>query len=272
MLLRAHDIIGRKIDGADAEVGKVKDIFFDETTWDVRYLVVDTGGWLESRELLLAPVSLRGFELPGRHVTTHLTRQQVEDSPPVVSDMPLSRAYEERLHAHYGWSPYWTLPMTGAVPGLYTYPPMGEVGAAPGAPGSDTLPKEVEDALQKRIDDADRQLRSFKDVKGSRIEATDGEIGHVSDALLDPSSWRLTHFIVDTRSWLPGRQVVVDRGVVRAIRWEDSHVVVALTKEQIKGAPEYDERMTLDDTYKTSLSSYYRRSMEDAGLGGGHAF
>jgi hypothetical protein len=46
MLIKAKTLKGYKLDSKDGEVGKVKDFYFDDKHWTIRYLVADTGNWL----------------------------------------------------------------------------------------------------------------------------------------------------------------------------------------------------------------------------------
>src|SRR6185312_6880682 len=107
MLYKARDILGCAVDASDCQVGRIKDLYFDDQTWNLRYVVVETGSWLNSREVLLAPAALSGADPVAGVFSTRLTCEEVKESPPVTSDMPVSRQYEERLHDYYGWMPYW---------------------------------------------------------------------------------------------------------------------------------------------------------------------
>lgn len=235
----AQDLIGRHLAGTDGDVGKVKDLFFDDDGWTVRYLVVDTGSWLASREVLISPVSITRDDQDG-DIQVRLDRRQVEQSPPVLSDAPVSRLYEEQLHNYYGWPYYWGGTAFGG-PGLYMYPPIGDVGIYPTAaarePRADTLAREERQAMEQRLADADPHLRSCKEVRGYSIHAADGEIGHVDDFVIDERAWVVSHLVVDTRNWLPGKRVTLETKVVAHIDWNLGEVCVGLTKAEIKDAP-----------------------------------
>lgn len=49
----AKDLIGHAIHATDGDIGKVVDLYFDDERWAIRYLVVDTGGWLTGRKVLI---------------------------------------------------------------------------------------------------------------------------------------------------------------------------------------------------------------------------
>jgi len=92
------------------------------------------------------------------------------------------------------------------------------------------------------------------DIVGFSVEAIDGSIGKVDEATYDTGS---AYIVVDTGPWIFGKKVMLPAGVVQEVDEEDETVYVYRTKNQIKDAPEYDESLTQDETYRTSLGSYY---------------
>ena len=107
MLARYELLKKCKIHATDGEIGHVRDVYFDDHTWHVRYLVVDTGGWLSGRSVLLAPRVFQPADLNAKLLPTHLTREQIQHSPDIDTDKPVSRQHEELLHHYYGWPYYW---------------------------------------------------------------------------------------------------------------------------------------------------------------------
>ena len=55
MLTNASLIKGCTVAASDGHIGSVSDFLFDDSTWLVRWLVVDTGNWLSGRKVLLPP-------------------------------------------------------------------------------------------------------------------------------------------------------------------------------------------------------------------------
>ena len=125
MLWNASAIKGYAIEASDGDIGTVSDFLFDDATWLVRWLVVDTGNWLSGRKVLLPPSVLGRLYAKDRAFAVKLTIQQVKDSPEIDTDRPVSRQMESKVYDYYGWSPYW-----GS--GLY----MGGFGYAPAAMAS----------------------------------------------------------------------------------------------------------------------------------------
>ena len=107
MLWNASAIKGYAIAASDGRLGTVSDFLFDDASWLVRWLVVDTGNWLSGRKVLLPPSVLGSPIATGREFSVGLTMQQVKDSPDIDTDRPVSRQMEANVYDYYGWSPYW---------------------------------------------------------------------------------------------------------------------------------------------------------------------
>jgi sporulation protein YlmC with PRC-barrel domain len=251
VLLSVNDTLGYAIEATDGDVGKVSDVLFDDATSRVRYLVVDASGWLTDRHVLLPPAAF-GTLLPDRRsLPTALTRRQVKDSPPLESRQPVSRQHEEALYRYYGWMPYWQ----GAVPGVTGIPYWGGGAVAP-TPLADPIDREFADG---EIACADDGLRSAGQVIGSYVQATDGDIGHVEDLLIDEHDWTIRYLVIDTRNWWPGKQVLVAPDWLVRVDWAGRQIAVDLTRDQIKASPAYDPSQPLDRNYQERLYAHYGR-------------
>lgn len=253
MLFSINDTLGYRIHATDGEIGKVADLYFEDLSSRVRYVVVDTGGWLSSRKVLLAPPALGPLEPEERRIASPLTKEQIRSSPDVASDKPVSRQEEEALHRHYGWSPYWA-----GVTGYGLAPYWGGLGLAHTAlpKHQNRLEQEIAEAEAAR---ADPHLRSAREVIGYYVDAVDGEVGHVEDLLVEPDEWAIRFLVIDTRNWLPGRRVLVAPDWLRRVDWSEQKIVVDLTRHQIEAGPEYDPAMTVDRAYQEALYQHYAR-------------
>src|SRR5580658_7958663 len=107
MLWNTSAIDGYAIAASDGKLGTVSDFLFDDATWLVRWLVVDTGNWLSGRKVLLPPSVLGHLDPAREEFAVRLTMQQVKDSPDIDADRPVSRQMETNVYDYYGWSPYW---------------------------------------------------------------------------------------------------------------------------------------------------------------------
>ncbi|HEX6981095.1 MAG TPA: PRC-barrel domain-containing protein [Alphaproteobacteria bacterium] len=252
------DVRGASIRAEDGTIGTVDDVYFDDARWIIRYLVVDTGGWLSGRKVLIAPAALDRPDLLNREFPVTLTKAQVAGSPDIATDKPVSRQQEERLHAHYGWSPYWG---QGLIPGVPPTPfRQGPAYSGTADPLSMPGAGDVRAGGTSHDDTGgDPHLRSARAVTGHYIKAADGNIGHVEDFLADEDTWVVRYMIVDTRNWLPGKKVLVSPQWIEDISWADHTVRIDLTRAQVKAAPAYDPARPVDRAYEDRLFSFYGR-------------
>ena len=117
MLFKTKTLKGYKLDSLDGEFGEVKDFYFDDQHWAIRYLVANTGNWLTGRQVLISPYALVAAIKAEEHIAVDLTKKQIEDSPPLNSDKPVSRQFEESYYGFHGWPMYWGGPfMWGPYP------------------------------------------------------------------------------------------------------------------------------------------------------------
>jgi sporulation protein YlmC with PRC-barrel domain len=240
MLRKAKDLHGYAIAASDGELGKVHDIYFDDDDWIVRYVVVDTGGWLDGRLVLISPHAVTAANGEEKQLAVALTKEQVKESPGIETDLPFERQQEMKYRDYFGWPPYWS--------GVITPMPLLTEPGVAGAKREQQVPAESQTMTH---------LRSANAVSGYSIAANDGHIGHVEDFLIDDEAWSIRYLEVDTRNWLPGKRVLVAPDWVESVDWAQSAVVVKLTKDQIQSAPEYDDKTPVHREYEARLHDHY---------------
>jgi sporulation protein YlmC with PRC-barrel domain len=240
-----NSIVGYTISAKDGELGKVSEFYFDDHTWSIRYLVVDTGNWLSERKVLIPHSALGITDWKSRTFQVNLTMEQVRNSPDIETNKPVERQHEIELMNHYGLPLYWG-------DGFYT-DPIGMVSLTPIIVKKSV--KEEEKYAKKHHDNP--HLRSTKNVEGYHIHANDGDIGHVEDFIVDDEKWNVNFLIVDTHNWLPGRKVLIlPRWIVR-IDWDELKVFVNLSRESIKNSPEFDPSEPIGNEYERKLLNHY---------------
>ncbi len=249
MFWHASAMNGFAIEASDGNIGVVTDILFDDADWLVRWLVVETGTWLSGRKVLLPPSALGQLSAGDHVVAANLTRQQITDSPDIDTDLPVSRQMETRVYDHYGWSPYWG---SGLYPGGFGYSP----GAAIASPylGAQRRERVLDEA---QADQGDAHLRSAKAVTGYHIHASDGEIGHVEDFLMEDADWSIRYLVVDTRNWWPGKKILVSSRSAGRIDWNDKLVNLDVDRQKILDSPPYDPLVTIDRAHDEKFLTYY---------------
>lgn len=251
MLRNASAINGYAIAARDGRLGTVSDFLFDDNSWLVRWLVVDTGTWLSSRKILLPAFALGHLDAGKAEFSVRLTKHQVKDSPDIDAERPVSRQMETHIYEYYGWSPYWG---TGLFMGGYNY----------GAGGGGILPmpwpassRDGQDPAALDCSHDDPHLRSTEAITGYHIHASDGQIGHVEDFLIEDGDWSIHYLIVDTKNWWPGKRVLVSPRSVREINWAAGIVNLHVDRKKVKDSPEYDASMSIDRAYENRFHNYY---------------
>lgn len=241
MLSKARTLKGYKLLSLDGKIGSVEEFYFDDLHWTIRYLVADTGNWLRGRQVLISPHALGGVHEADRNITVNLSKMQIEESPSLQSDKPVSRQFEEAYHGYYGWPFYWSDVYT---PGAYPY-----------------IMREREKSRKSahRRDVWDPHLRSTRDATGHHLQAEDGEIGHVEDFIIDDETWAIRYLIINTRNWWPGKMVLVPPQWIKRVSWDVSKIFVNLDRETIKQSPEYSEDSLLTRDYEINLHRHYNR-------------
>src|SRR5512138_1447036 len=179
MLRKASALESFTIGASDGDIGRVVDFYFDDQSWTIRHLVVDTGRWLSGRRVLISPMSFKAMDWDNSRILVNLTKQQVENSPSIETDRPISRQNEMDYYGYYGMPYYWTGPYRW---GAWSTPL--DWGAGAGTPAGSPEAAEARQAvLSGEREPGDPHLRSTGTVTGYYIQAVDGDIGHVDDFL-----------------------------------------------------------------------------------------
>jgi uncharacterized protein YrrD len=224
MFQNIKQLYGRKLGASDGDIGQVKDFYFDDQTWVIRYIVADTGSWLSDRAVLLSPhaFGLHPFgrtEADPEVLLVNLTRKQIEDSPSIDLHRPVSRQYEEAYYRYYGWPTYWD---GGGLWGLSTIP----------VTAAQVPPEKLPHNGRNQHDDA--HLRSTAAVTGYHIQATDGALGTVSSFMVDGRTWAIRELVVETGHWYSGKEILLLPENIERISYEESTVFVNLTQKDIR--------------------------------------
>ena len=225
-LRRIRELTELTILATDGEIGSVQEVYFDDRNWAIRYLVVKAGGWLLSREVLLAPAAVAEINDVHRTLKVALTKDQIRRAPPIEAAKPLSREYEEAYFRHFQWAPYWE-------PGPTEWASSVPYPETPPLPIDTTLPADAP---------KNPHLRSSREIAGYDIQATTGAIRYIE---------------VDTRNWLPGKKVLLQMMRIDHISWADRSVAVMLTRQAIESAPAYDPSKLITPSYEVQLFKHY---------------
>jgi sporulation protein YlmC with PRC-barrel domain len=220
-----------KVEASDGEIGSLHDVYFDDRTWRVRYLVIHTSKWLFGRKVLISPESIVRGEDASDSIRLNLTREQIKNSPSWDTDPPVSKQYEGVLHNYYGW-------------GAATIPP----GASIGAPILAGTPYEVVGAPaaldvqeHSHAADYDDHLRSMIEIVGYEITGKNGGIGHIGDFAFEVTAQRVHSLIVFANRIPDGPTIMLSVNTVIAIDWATAQVETTLSRRSALSLPEWSD-------------------------------
>ena len=232
MLQSIKNLINFNIEAKDGSLGRAYDYYFDDVQWKIRYLVVSTSRWLPGRKVLLSPEVMYGINGVDQYLVLDLTTDQIKESPDVGTELPVSKQKEQELRSYYSWPTYWN---------------------------AEFEPRSVYYKADDDQSEQDHHLRSVREVKGYPLSASDGEIGHVDDLIVDFDDWTISYMVVQTGSWLESKKVLVPLEWIQRISWSERQVTADLTQEQVKHSPIYESYAPVNREYEIRLYDYYGR-------------
>ncbi|MBD3161342.1 MAG: hypothetical protein GF346_03990 [Candidatus Eisenbacteria bacterium] len=213
-------LAGRDLVTRDGSIGSLEDLYIEETSWDARYVVVKMGSWLSRKKVLVAPESIVVSPDDPIHFQTPLTKDQIRSSPEIDLEKPVSKEMLERLHEHYGWTPY------GSVG------PPAEIQAQSTQPESRLFGKKEPEAPSIRAEEEGRppeatsSLRSAREIDGYAVVRGEDTVGDLKDLVVDskgPNGWRIVSLMVDREA---GDDLDVATDRVRSISWQGQRILI----------------------------------------------
>ncbi len=246
MKRRITTLTGFTIGGTDGEIGNVEDFYFDDETWTIRYLVVETGSWLSGRKVLLSTKAIVKTDWAQETFDVDLNMEQIKNSPSIDTKKPVSRQHESELYNYYPWGNYYWGGSTGLIGMNMSYPL-----------ATNQVTEAEKIASTENNSDADPHLRSCSAVTGYNIKAIDGEIGDVEDFIVNDTTWLIDFLLVNTGNWFPGKKVLIAPKMIKEISWQKSLFIVNATEEQVKYSPEYKPGDEVTESFEANLQNFY---------------
>lgn len=214
------------LSATDGDIGRVRDLLFEESTWTARWVVADTGNWLLGRKVILSPVS---FHPPGpgeKQLRVDLNKEQIESAPHLDEDAPVSREAERTYFHHFHWPYYWAGGgLWGGMAHPYTMSPNAEAGGELFA-----VPDEV--------DGDEEVLRSGHELTHYLLKNGEETLGYAEDLLLDTDDWSVKYLQFDTRHWFHGKTLQVSPDKITSVSWPDHTISVNVTRDELDAAAE----------------------------------
>jgi len=248
MLVVPSSLHGYTIEARDGSIGVIKDFLFDDRSWNCRWIVVDTGNWLSGRKVLVHPSAAGVIDHDDRALPVDLTRAQIEASPDIATDEPVSQQIETAHYDYYGWDPHWgdTVDRVAAI-GMLDHPARYF--------GGPILPRTDEDI--RHADDQNPNLRSMAEITGYHVEAEDGGIGHVENMLIDDRDFGVRYLIIDTANWWFGQHVLMSPFAIREIEADQRKVFLDVVRQKVKDSPPWDPITLINADAQKRLHRHY---------------
>jgi len=237
---------------SDGEIGKVKDFYFDDHTWTLKYLVVETGNWLMGKRVLISTSVLRSPIWDSRTFPVDLTIDQVRHSPDIDTEKPVTRQHEADLYNYYSW------PWDGGGLGFMTSGMVGGV-IAPDVPLNERVDKAMHH--QEPTVNRDKHLRSFKQLYDFELRTSEKNVGEVHDFLINDADWTIPFVVIETGSWYSGKKILTSTKFVDNIEWASSSVYLLQAESVIKHMPEFDYDNINDRDYMRRFETSYTNNI-----------
>lgn len=215
MLESTDKLIGFSLSTQDGEIGDIKDFYFDDQNWNIRYLVVETGNWLFGRKVLISPFAINSVAWKSNLLNVGMTKDQVKSSPTIDTDLPVSKQMEKKLNDYYAWPRY-------GSPGM-GYPTTGMIKVS-----------KVVKSESDELANADKHLRSYKHVRDYKVYNADGFVGEAVDFLVNTSDWTLPYLIVGMPEALAEDMIAIPTNKIGSIDFSTYAVSVTLATSELE--------------------------------------
>jgi hypothetical protein len=246
MLHKLKDLSSFTILAADGAIGEVFAFYFDQRSWTVRFMVVDGKDQLR-RRLLISPQVVSAVDTEEMTISLTLDRETLANSPDLGLEQPPTVEEEEQLLSYYQLPIYWAVDDESLGTGSLAALPMVE------------LAQEISDQLTSGEDEANRRLRSTREVQGYSILARDGEAGRLEDFIINDEDWSILYLLVET-SGMGVKYVLLSPQWIEQVSWEDNQFQVDLERETIRNSPELAPGTALDRSFETQVYDHYGKN------------
>ena len=248
MLRVGSSLKGYEVEASDGRVGSVQDLLFDDISWKLRWLVVDTGDWLNRRRVLIHPSVIGRIDDEDSALQIKLARSIITDAPGILLDRPVSLQQQKSLYDYYDWDAAWDGSTFGQGTMVNDFKPVMRF-------DSDTVGVAAGESFH--VEDGDPHLRSLSEIIGYHIHANDGDIGHAQDVLIDDNGWLINYLIVDTSNWWIGHHVLLSPYSVTKIEFSDRKIQVNTNMAKIQSSPPWKPEELVDEAYQAQLHEHY---------------
>jgi hypothetical protein len=281
MLQNGSNFLDFVLFGSDEYIGAIRDLYFDDWKWIVRYVVVELTEPDPSPNVLISPLPFVKVDTARKEIIANLQIDKIRKSPEIDTDLPISRQYEIALRRYYEWPEYWgqndfldthEVSKTGDEDTL----PMDEVGKAvpdrvddPDEDITDTsmefIPDEPEDeeVIEEEFGRSEEdvtyspELRSFKEMRNYYLQTTNAGHSTIDDFIVDDSDWSIKYLIINLRNSLNNEFVLITPELLQQIDYGATKIFSSISQEQLENAPRYKPGMPITADFEKKVYNYY---------------
>jgi hypothetical protein len=186
---------------SDGHEKRVVNFLFDDRSWSARFLVVDVGGWLTRRFVVVSTAAVEQPDWTRKSMVARLTREQLVNSPDADSQKPVARQQELALKEHFGWPDH---AFHCSIPSALV-------------PAQREFPIHTHD---------DPHLRGTLDLGGYAVWARDAYLGVLEDFILEQASWHVNYLVVKVGDWVYSHEQLISTAWVKTISWANHRVTL----------------------------------------------
>lgn len=233
-----------KVTASDGELGLVVGFLVERDHYVVRYLVVETGGFVGGSKLLVSPISLHKNRTTHRGLHVATTISKVQDAPRFDLDQPISRRMELEFHRYYGYAQYWGQ--------------SGTWGESP-QPGALARARNHDSAVvADTTGSSEVRLLKATELRQYQVAGSDDVLGRVEDFVVDDETWEIRYFVVATDPWFGG-QVLIAPEWARRTSPERRTIYFGLTRQAVQDSPEWNPTRPITREDEARLYAHYER-------------
>jgi hypothetical protein len=276
MLQSASDLLNFLVFGNDGYLGPVRDLYFEDSEWIFRYIVIEMAETEISSRHLISPLSIKEIRWDRKEIYVNLDFDKISSSPEIDINLPISRQNEVALRRYYEWPIYWGQseffdppPLRGFEKPIIPFDNDRLAEEPPGLFGEDEdydhLRQEpqddefVETEFGHSEEDVDysSDLRNFLDISGYRLQTSDADSSFVTDLIFTTSDWIVKYLVVNLGNGHSGELILLTLHWVTEINWSKSRVYLSLTQAQLQNAPRLSSNQQINIDFERKTNKYY---------------
>ncbi len=228
---------------SDGEIGNMGTVICARGDWAIQYIVVNTGLWLEQRPILLSRAALDHLDFHKKQIILNLTSEQVQNSPDIDPEEPITPQEQEQLHQYYGWPTYWGTEDEDIGE-------LSQVTEEPSESVTDEQESEPENFESAQLQSVNEIISFFN------LETNDEEMGRLRDVIIDGQAWEILYLVCELFS-PSGRQVLIPTEYVDRVDWGDNLIYVDFDGQTIRKSPEFEPTEGVTDELTSLVENYY---------------